>query len=57
MLFLSQWRGRTPTLAGRVEELYVALYERRYIDLDDVRLAQNWLEALEGVGYAFPRLR
>ena len=57
MLFLSHWRGRTPTLAGRVEELYVALYERRYIDLDDVRLAQNWLEALEGVGYAFPRLR
>ena len=52
--FLGDWRGRAPTLAGRMEELYIALYEREYIELDDVRLAQNWLEALETAGYDLP---
>ena len=56
MRFLGDWRGRAPTLAGRMEELYIALYEREYIELDDVRLAQNWLDALETAGYTFPPL-
>jgi hypothetical protein len=52
--FLREWRGAGATLQARFEELHVALYERDYIGLADVQLAQQWILALERAGYAFP---
>ena len=52
--FLQTWQGQALTLPGRYEELIVALYEREYPDIDDVYLAQHWLQALHDVGYEFP---
>lgn len=54
--FLSRWQGTGATLQARYEELYVALYERDFIGLTDVLLAQQWLLALERAGYDFPPL-
>ena len=54
--FLGKWEGKGRTLIERVEELWVALYERQYIELADVLLLQQWLQALIDVGYKFPEL-
>ena len=54
--FLGKWEGKGRTLIGRVEELWVALYERQYIEYADVLLLQRWLQALIVVGYKFPEL-
>lgn len=45
---------KSTSLPGRMEELYVFLYERDYIKLADVQLCQDWLTALDAVGYVFP---
>jgi len=42
------------TLPGRMEQLYVDLYERSYVELEDVKAVQLWLQALADVGYEFP---
>jgi len=54
--FLREWRGKGDSLPERYEELYVALYERDFIGLADVLLAQQWLLALKGLGYEFPSI-
>ena len=41
---------------GRLEELYILMYEMTIIGKDDVRLAQAWLADLLAVGYRFPPL-
>jgi hypothetical protein len=53
---LRGWQGKAATLPGRMEELYVALYEQGFLGLEDVRLAQRWISALLEVGYDFPPL-
>ena len=55
--FLRKWRGTGATLQSRFEELHVALYERSYIEIVDVLLAQQWILALESAGYDFPALK
>lgn len=55
--FLREWRGTSSTLQARFEELHVALYERSYIEIADVLLAQQWILALESAGYEFPLLK
>lgn len=52
--FLRVWKGKGDTLPERYEELYVALYERDFIGLADVLLAQQWLLALKRLNYEFP---
>ena len=52
--FLGSWKGKGITIVERTEELWVALYERQYIELHDVELVQLWLQTLLGVGYTFP---
>jgi hypothetical protein len=52
--FLRQWRGQSSTLPGRLEELYVQLYELGYVGLSDVYLVQHWIAALLDTGYVFP---
>jgi len=54
--FLDAWRDKrdSPTLAGRMEMLWVELYERDYIEIEDVVVLQLWLRALIACGYEFP---
>ena len=51
---LTSWQPTTTNLPGMIEELWVYLYERDYISLEDVILVQKWIEALIIVGYEFP---
>ena len=55
--FLLHWKPVTDSLPGRVEELYILMYEFGILGLDDVKLAQAWLEDLVKLGYRFPPLR
>lgn len=43
-------------LPARMQLLYADLYERGYIELDDVLAAQMWLQALANSGFDFPRV-
>jgi hypothetical protein len=63
--FLSNWKGTSTTtshpfafpnnyLPARMEQLWIDLYERGYIELEDVRVVQLWLGALQQVQYEFP---
>ena len=54
--FLNSWSGATGSLPGRFEELMVALYERGFLEIDDVYMAQKWISALFLAGYKFPAL-
>ena len=38
-----------------IEELWIDLYERGYIEIEDVYLVQRWLQALLDIGYNFPK--
>jgi len=52
--FLSQWHDNSTTVPEAVETLWIALYERTYIERDDVVMMQLWLTALRDSGYVFP---
>lgn len=54
--FLNEWRGESTSLPGLMEELAIAVYERGYIELQDVHLMQQWILSLMAVGYEFPAL-
>jgi hypothetical protein len=54
---LSEWRPSAQcaaTLPARMEELWVFLYERGYVQMQDVVMQQKWIEALIKAGYRFP---
>ena len=55
--FLGSWKGTKATLAERIEELWVALYEHQYIELKDVELLRYWLQSLHQAGYTFPEVK
>ena len=55
--FLGQWKGQGHTIVERTEELWIALYEREYIEEADVKLVQQWLQFLIDVGYKFPQIQ
>ena len=52
--FLGQWEGKGKTMVERIEELWIEMYERTYIEYDDVILLQLWLQGLIDIGYKFP---
>ena len=54
--FLGEWKGKGTTLVERMEQLWIALYEREYIDIKDVELMQLWVQSLLDAGYEFPSL-
>jgi hypothetical protein len=54
---LLQWSSTSPTAAGRLEELIIDLFERQYVEYEDVQLTQQWLLALHKIGYKFPSVR
>ena len=51
---LSEWTCSARTLPGRMELLYIELYEKEFIEISDVFLVQSWLRALERANYMFP---
>jgi len=52
--FLSQWQDNSATVPQAVENLWVALYERTYIERNDIVAVQLWLRALRDSDYIFP---
>ena len=40
-----------------LENMYIDLYERDFIELEDVLLIQKWIEVLQGIGYEFPKIQ
>ncbi len=53
--FLGEWKSSAQTLEERIQELWIALYERQYIEKRDVVLVQRWLSNLKRSGYKFPK--
>lgn len=54
LAFLDGWSDSASTLPARIENLWIALYEHRFVELEDVSIIQEWLLALAAVGYQFP---
>lgn len=54
---LREWNGTATTLPGRIEELYIDLYERGFLEIGDVYLMQSWIQSLLDIGYQFPPIR
>lgn len=54
---LDHWQPSTTTLPGRMEELYIMLYEHGYLGLSDVNLMQAWIQALIDTKYVFPEVK
>ena len=56
--YLAKWQPRdsTASIPERMEELWMDLYGRGYIEVDDVHLLQLWLAALVEIGYIFPSI-
>ena len=44
-------------LPRAIEDLWVDLYERGFVEIEDVYLVQRWLKALIDIGYKFPNTR
>jgi hypothetical protein len=44
-----------PTVPERMQALWIELYERGYIEQEDVKMVQRWLAALLESGYEFPK--
>ncbi len=53
--FLLEWESDAETVQGRMQELFIALYEREYIEEQDVVLVHLWLDNLKKIGYHFPK--
>jgi len=52
----SKSSGGGASAAGRLEQMYAALYARGYLEESDVVACQLWLQALADAGYEFPPL-
>lgn len=53
---LSSWKSDAPTLVERIEQLWVELYRRGFVEESDLLLAQAWIKDLLALGYQFPDL-
>jgi hypothetical protein len=51
--FVSNWKSSLPSIPARMEALWIDLYERGYLEEDDVKMVQLWLGALVQIGYHF----
>ena len=51
--FLSNWKPSSNYIPSQMEELYIELYERDYLDEFDIPYLQLWLKSLAAVGYDF----
>ena len=55
--FLNAWDSEAIDLVVRMEELWIEAYERAFINIGDVFLLQQWLLALQEIGYEFPEVK
>lgn len=55
--FLSTWDSDHDSIPQRMIQLWIDLYERGYIEIEDVTAVQTWLAALTQIGYEFPPLK
>ena len=53
---LSEWKGRSDKFEERFVELFVELYERGFIEINDVTLSHKWIRTLKQLGYKFPSM-
>ena len=51
---LSQWKSSSHSFEERFRELFVELYERDFIEIEDVYLAYEWINTLRQIKYKFP---
>ncbi len=47
---------KSRSMEGCIEEVYIELYNRGFIEIEDVLLVQDWILALQSVGYVFPKI-
>jgi len=50
---LTAWVPTSTTLPDRIIELYREMYERNFVQADDVRNAERWVAELRAAGYEF----
>lgn len=55
--FLYAWESPCTQLPEAMEELWIELYERNYIEIQDVHRLQQWLIGLVAMGYRFPPVK
>jgi len=53
---LQEWPLTCQDLPGRIEELWILMYEHGYLKIDDVIMVQAWLSSLLSAGYKFPKI-
>lgn len=51
--YLEKWNMTSDGLPNRLEELYIDMYEKGIVEMQDVQLAQMWIQDLQSVGYSF----
>ncbi|KAG7351835.1 STELLO glycosyltransferase domain containing protein [Nitzschia inconspicua] len=54
--FLRDWSSNANSIPGRIEDLWIELYERGYIEVKDISVVKAWLAALAEIGYEFPTI-
>ena len=55
--FLANWDSEQSSIPERMEQLWIDLYERGYIEIEDVEAVQMWLNTLKQIEYKFPPLK
>ena len=57
--FLAEWDSEQRSIPNRMEQLWIDLYERGYIKIQDVEAVQKWLGTLQQqqIEYKFPPLK
>mmetsp|Transcript_8158 Transcript_8158/g.11206 ORF Transcript_8158/g.11206 Transcript_8158/m.11206 type:complete len:117 (+) Transcript_8158:950-1300(+) len=55
--FLCQWKSSKVSLEGRIEDLFITMYEHGILQIKDVQLAQSFILDLLKAGYVFPPIK
>mmetsp|Transcript_45585 Transcript_45585/g.73309 ORF Transcript_45585/g.73309 Transcript_45585/m.73309 type:complete len:512 (+) Transcript_45585:414-1949(+) len=55
--FLCQWKSSEGSLEGRIEDLFITMYEYGILHIKDVQLAQSFILDLLKAGYIFPPIK
>lgn len=51
---LDNWTSTCTSVPCLYEDLIISMYERNYLEIDDVFLVQSWIDVLTNIGYKFP---
>jgi len=55
--FLQSWSSQHTTIPDAYQKMWIDMYERGFIEEEDVFLAQAWLKSLLRAGYTFPQMK